>query len=301
MEEQLRSDCLALPSVRGKKSRRPKESRLFALDSDGTVFDSMRPKHEAAFLPAFVSWFAPRDPGAGAETWSFVGLGSRRRGSNRFQALNQALRLLPGHPLVLKPDPSWARLATSLSAWLDREAHPSAASLAGAASRDPWLSKVLAWSLAVDEAIGKLGPPKAFAAALEVLPLLKGLGDIIVLSSAPQASLEREWQDAGILSYASAIFGQESGSKAACLAAQAEARGRRASLLCLGDSPEDLEAARSTGAAFYPIIPGREEESWRRFQTEGLPLLLGASPCPAGSLLADFLAGLPTSPPWRTR
>lgn len=297
----MRSDCLALPATRGKKRRPAQESRLFVLDSDGTVFDSMRPKHEAAFLPAFVSWFAPRDPGAGAETWTFVGLGSRRRGSNRFQALNQALRLLPGHPLVLKADPSWAKLASSLSAWLDQEAQPCAASLASAARRDPGLSKVLAWSLAVDEALLKLAPPRAFPAALEALPLLQGLGDIIVLSAAPQGRLEREWQEAGILSYATAVLGQESGSKAACLAAQAEARGGRGSLLYLGDSPEDLEAARSTGAAFYPIIPGREEESWKSFRTEGLPLLLGGSPCPAGRLLADFLAGLPTSPPWRNR
>lgn len=297
----MRSDCIALPPPRGQRRRRSREARLFVLDSDGTVFDSMRPKHEGAFLPAFISWFAPLDPGAGAEVWTFVNLASRRRGSGRFFALGQALRLLPGHPLVLKPDPAWARLASSLSAWLDLESHPGPQTLAVAAARDPLLAKVLAWSLSVDEAIRALPPPRPFAAALEVLPLLQGLGEVLVLSSAPQASLEREWQAAGILGYASSLQGQESGSKTACLAARAKSREGRGSILCLGDSPVDLEAARSTGGAFYPIIPGREDESWRSFKNEGLPLILGGSPCPAGSLLADFLAGLPLNPSWRTR
>lgn len=39
----------------------------------------------------------------------------------------------------------------------------------------------------------------------------------------------------------------------------------------IGDAPGDLEAAQSAQASFYPIIPGREEESWSRLLEKGLP------------------------------
>ena len=40
-------------------------------------------------------------------------------------------------------------------------------------------------------------------------------------------------------------------------------------------APElDGQAAHEAGARFYPILPGREEESWKRFREEILPLFL---------------------------
>ena len=36
----------------------------------------------------------------------------------------------------------------------------------------------------------------------------------------------------------------------------------------VGDAPGDHAAAQSNGVLFYPIIPGREVESWRRLREE---------------------------------
>ena len=38
--------------------------------------------------------------------------------------------------------------------------------------------------------------------------------------------------------------------------------------------PEDLEAARQNGVYFYPVLVGREEESWKEFQETGLKRFL---------------------------
>ena len=38
----------------------------------------------------------------------------------------------------------------------------------------------------------------------------------------------------------------------------------------IGDSVEDLEAARACGIHFYPIIIFKEEASWSRFELEAL-------------------------------
>jgi superfamily I DNA/RNA helicase len=38
----------------------------------------------------------------------------------------------------------------------------------------------------------------------------------------------------------------------------------------IGDAPGDFKAAKSNHALFYPIVPGREEESWQRFYEEAL-------------------------------
>ncbi|MCL2600508.1 MAG: hypothetical protein FWD88_04945, partial [Treponema sp.] len=46
--------------------------------------------------------------------------------------------------------------------------------------------------------------------------------------------------------------------------------------LMIGDAPGDLEAARSIDALFFPIIPGKEEESWLRLKQDGLNRFLPA-------------------------
>ena len=35
-------------------------------------------------------------------------------------------------------------------------------------------------------------------------------------------------------------------------------------MMC-GDAPGDMAAARSAGVAFYPVLAGKEEESWAAF------------------------------------
>lgn len=39
-------------------------------------------------------------------------------------------------------------------------------------------------------------------------------------------------------------------------------------VLKIGDAPSDYRAAWENGILFYPIVPGRETESWRHVEKE---------------------------------
>jgi len=69
----------------------------------------------------------------------------------------------------------------------------------------------------------------------------------------------------------------------------------------VGDAPGDLKAARANGALFFPIDPGDESESWRRFLDEGIGrFLAGAFRGDYENRLIDgFMARLPSVPPWK--
>jgi hypothetical protein len=61
-----------------------------------------------------------------------------------------------------------------------------------------------------------------------------------------------------------------------------------------------MRAARTAGALFYPIVPGREEESWARFRDEALERFF-AGTYSGGyetELIGEFDASLPENPPW---
>ncbi len=272
---------------------------LIALDSDGTVLDSMRPKHERCFAPLFAEYFAigaPRE--VLVEVWLFVNLGSRNRGINRYRALSAALRLLAGHPRIGRPRGLWARVGSALDLWLAAESVPSRASLERAAAPGgtfPALSRVLEWSLAVDASIASLPPPPAFEGARNFVVSFKDVAELMVLSAAPRAAVCAEWEAAGLLNFADEVVGQESGGKAAALAAR---RGALRPALVVGDAMGDLEAARASGAAFFPIVPGREEESWSLLLEAGRRHPLWEVQPPGSGLFADFLDTLKSDPPW---
>ncbi|OQA00834.1 MAG: hypothetical protein BWY71_00612 [Planctomycetes bacterium ADurb.Bin412] len=69
----------------------------------------------------------------------------------------------------------------------------------------------------------------------------------------------------------------------------------------IGDAPGDLKAARANQALFYPIVPGREEQSWQRFYEEAMDRFFAVRY--AGSyeeeLIAEFDRHLPAVPPWK--
>jgi len=44
-------------------------------------------------------------------------------------------------------------------------------------------------------------------------------------------------------------------------------------VLMVGDAVGDMEAASANGIFFYPIVPGKEEESWQKFIEDVLPLV----------------------------
>jgi hypothetical protein len=70
----------------------------------------------------------------------------------------------------------------------------------------------------------------------------------------------------------------------------------------VGDAPGDHQAAMANKALFFPINPGAEEASWRRFYEEGIDRFFSGTF--AGSyqaaLLQEFDSYLPDRPPWET-
>ena len=69
----------------------------------------------------------------------------------------------------------------------------------------------------------------------------------------------------------------------------------------IGDAPGDMKAAKANNALFYPIIPGREIQSWKRFGDEAFDRFINGRY--AGEyeqkLIAEFDASLPETPPWQ--
>ena len=68
----------------------------------------------------------------------------------------------------------------------------------------------------------------------------------------------------------------------------------------IGDAPGDFKAAKSNNALFYPIIPGKEEQSWERFFNEAIDKFFSGnySGKYEQNLITEFDASLPELPPW---
>ena len=115
-------------------------------------------------------------------------------------------------------------------------------------------------------------PPFPFVR--ESIEKLIGQADILVVSATPHEALRREWEEHDLAKYALAICGQEYGTKEQSLCAAATCPPDHA--LMIGDAPGDQQAAAASGALFFPINPGTEEASWRRFYEEGIARFLTA-------------------------
>jgi phosphoglycolate phosphatase-like HAD superfamily hydrolase len=142
-------------------------------------------------------------------------------------------------------------------------------------------------------------PP--FPWVCESLSFLEDKADMIVVSATPLEALAREWEEHGIAQYVRVIAGQEMGKKALHLKLAAADKYAPDRILMIGDAPGDMNAARANNALFYPINPGFEEESWRRFYEEAVHAFLAGEY--AGDyearLIAEFESLLPDVPPWK--
>lgn len=280
----------------------PQHAFLVGIDSDGCAFDTMEVKHKECFIPnivrayhlAAVSKFA-------REAAEFVNLYSKWRGINRFPALLRTMDLLRERPEVRRRGVAIPELP-SVRKWTETQSKLGNPALAAAAERagDAELADCLAWSEAVNRSIAETVhkvPPFPFVR--ECLEKLAGKADVLVVSATPNEALEREWREHDIARHTARICGQEIGTKKEILGV---AKGYAAAqTLMIGDAPGDLEAARKNDALFFPILPGREEESWERLFREGIGRFFAGRF--AGdyekTLVAEFEAVLPDAPPWK--
>jgi len=282
----------------------PKNHEFFiGFDSDGCVFDTMEIKQKECFCPAFIKHFHLQAASKYArEAWEFVNLYSKTRGCNRFLAVQRALELMR----------AWKVFATrgiavpampQMDAWIKVETKLGNPALKAkvAEGKDAELTALLAWSVEVNQRIEDLvhgiGP---FPGVREVLEAGKVKADMIVVSQTPLEALTREWKENKMEHFLHMIAGQEHGTKTEHLKLATEGKYAPGHVLMVGDAPGDQKAAKGSDALFFPIIPGREDESWAELRDNGLKRFFAGTF--AGEyqkkLIADFDQALPEKPHW---
>ena len=276
---------------------------LVGIDSDGCAFDTMELKHKECFIPCIIHhWGLKGISKYAREAAEFVNLYSKSRGVNRFPALIEVFKLLQKRPEVVARGAK-IEIPEILVEWMNKETKLGNAALAKYVEEtgDPLMKKTLAWSLDVNETVDKIvgeGVPP-FPMVRESLEKLQGKAEVLVVSATPQAALQKEWANQGLLPFVQSICGQEVGTKKESLAYASLYPKNHA--LMIGDAPGDYKAALANNALFFPINPGEEEASWKRFFEEGAQKFLNEEF--AGDyqqeLLDDFNSHLPTTPPWK--
>ncbi len=281
----------------------PTREFFIGIDSDGCVFDSMEPKQKEFFCPNVIRFFGLLPVSKIArETWEFVNLYSQNRGVNRFLALIECFKLLQERPEIKERNISIPDIA-SLIEWTEKETKLGNPALESYAStvNNPQIDLVLKWSKTVNNEIGEwikgLVPFPNFKESLEKLVLK---ADAIVVSQTPVEALRREWEENDIAKYVRVIAGQEYGTKAEHLALAAKNKYPDNKILMIGDAPGDLKAAKTNGVLFFPVNPGYEEKSWKRFDNEAMDKFFGGTYEGEyeNSLIDEFQSFLPETPPW---
>jgi phosphoglycolate phosphatase-like HAD superfamily hydrolase len=281
-----------------------KHDFLIGIDSDGCAFDTMEIKHKECFIPNTVKYFGLQSVSKYArEAAEFVNLYSKWRGINRFPALTMSLDLLEERPEVKNRGTKIPKLQ-GVRDWIERETKLGNPALTAEVEKtdNKDLRVALAWSIAVNDMIEDMVHDVApFPFVRQSLEKLSPVAEMIVCSATPNAALQKEWEEHDISQFVQAICGQEAGSKKETLGQAKNFGYEENKVLMIGDAPGDMKAAKAVGALFFPINPGREEQSWERFYNEACDKFLKGDY--AGDyekqLIAEFDEYLPELPPWK--
>jgi phosphoglycolate phosphatase-like HAD superfamily hydrolase len=285
------------------KKMKPSREFLIGIDSDGCVFDSMEVKQKEFFIPNALKYFDLFEISKILqETWEFVNLYSIYRGGNRFTSIIKVFELLNERKEIRDKGFKLADLS-SLKEWVRTETKLSNANLRKyfESNYDPDLERVVNWTEAVNKDISeKLRNIPPFPHAIQAIKKMSVFADLIIVSQTPLEALEREWEEHDMKKYVKVIAGQEHGTKTEHLALAGKGKYPDNKIIMIGDAKGDLDAARKNGILFYPIIPGKEDESWERFINEGLGKFSRGEyeGNYENKLLMEFQKFLPEKPPW---
>ncbi len=282
----------------------PDHSFFVGIDSDGCAFDAMEIKHKECFAPNTIKhWHLQAVSKYARETAEFVNLYSKWRGGNRWPSLVKVFELLAEREEVLARGvkvPKGEKLREFIASGYPLSDKGLQQYIAD--HPDPELEQGLAWSAGVNATIEDMvhGVPP-FPYVRESLQKMHGVVDLMVVSATPLEALEREWSEHDIARYMTVIAGQEMGTKKQHLEYAAQGKYPDDHILLMGDAPSDRDAAFSVGVLYYPINPGHEEMSWRRFHDEAFDKFLNGTFAGAyqDKLVAEFEKLLPDTPPWK--
>ncbi len=300
---------MSVDSIQLLKEFEPKHEFFVGVDSDGCAFDTMGIKQRECFCPWMIGCFGLQPVALAArECKEFADLFSKSRGGNRHKTLKRILdELLPQHPMTQAvgfevPElPHYFAWVDDPDSVLSDEGLKAAMDgITDSAAREE-LGLALDWSKRVNamvEEIVKGMPP--FPYVRESLGKMQERADVIVVSATPCEALVREWQEHDIARYVEIIAGQEMGTKAQHLECATTGKYEKDHVLMIGDAPGDLRAAREVGALFYPINPGHEAASWKRFHDEAFDRFIKGNYAGAyeTKMIAEFDGYLPENPPW---
>jgi phosphoglycolate phosphatase-like HAD superfamily hydrolase len=286
------------------KNFTPQHDFFIGIDSDGCVFDTMEAKQKQFFIPNALKYFNLYNISEEVrETWEFVNLYSVYRGGNRFTSLLKVFDLLRDRRSVEEKNCALPDL-NALREWIKTETKLSNDNLLRyfESNYDPDMEKVVRWTEAVNmEITDRLKPIPPFAHAGNAIEIMSRFADLIIVSQTPLEALEREWKEHKLERYVNVIAGQEHGTKTEHIALAAKNKYHPEKILMIGDAKGDLDAAKNNGILFYPVIPGREGESWERLVNEGLKRFTGGiyRGFYENKLIAEFEESLPIVPPWK--
>ena len=187
-----------------------KKRYFIGVDSDGTAFNSMIPKHRFAFLPATVEvWGLEEYKDTVFEIGERINLFSKHRGINRF----------PGQLMMFKELRNLGIDVgdySSFENYINDSVNYSNASLKEYMEKnsDPFLDMIWKWSNLGDKLFFELAngmPP--FKGVKAALSDVCQKADVVVVSSASAKGLVEDWKAGSIAQYTYKIMGQENGTK----------------------------------------------------------------------------------------
>lgn len=245
-----------------------KNNFLICVDSDGSAMDTMEIKHHHCFGPCVVEeWGLQAYEEQVLRVWNNINLYSINRGVNRFVGLQLVLEYVDKHITPIEG-------LEDLAHWIENTKELSNAAMLRYLEDDgsPFLQKVLRWAQKVSLHIALLPVEerRPFEGVAETLLSARDESDIVVVSAANPDAIFEEWELHGLAYFINQIFSQNVGSKEFCISELLKMGYEPEKAIMIGDSMEDLEAAKACGIHFYPIILFREEASWSRFESEAL-------------------------------
>jgi len=261
-----------------------KSEYLICIDSDGCAMNTMEVKHRECFGPQWIYTY-----GLGAhyeecmKIWLDINLYSITRGINRFKGLALALKEVEAQGTVrtggLDEFVKWTEEAKELS-------NPALLALAQK-SNSECIEKALLWSIRTNRAINNLpADDKPFDNVKETMDAMCKEADLVAVSSANGEAVEAEWTKHQLKEDCRVLLCQEAGSKAFCIAELMKKGYDPSKILMVGDAPGDRDAALKNGVRYYPILVGKEGESWTRLKEGAFPKLL------AGTFDEEYQASL---------
>ncbi|MBR3769296.1 MAG: HAD family hydrolase [Lachnospiraceae bacterium] len=252
-----------------------KSEYLVCIDSDGCAMDTMEVKHRECFGPQWIYTY-----GLGAhfeeymKIWLDINLYSITRGINRFKGLALALQEVEKQGDVrtggLDEFVKWTEEAKELS-------NPALLALAQK-SNSECIEKALLWSIRTNRSINNLpADDKPFDNVKVTMDAMCKAADLVAVSSANGEAVEAEWTKHQLKEDCRVLLCQEAGSKAFCIGELMKKGYDPAKILMVGDAPGDRDAAMKNGVRYYPILVGKEGESWTRLKEEAFPKLLAGT------------------------